>query len=605
MEPTASTTEQQTADAGGAGRPATLCEAFQRTVAANTDMVALRSHDGEVAWTFGEYGDQVKRTAAGLAAHGVGRGDTVGILMLNRPQFFPIDTAAVHLGATPFSIYATSSPPQIVHLLENSGAKVAFAEKLLLPGLIAAKEQSGSELTVVCIDSDEEGTITLDELIAAGEDDFDFEAAWKAVEPSDVLTLIYTSGTTGPPKGVELTHANLLAECYAVESVLGLKTGDRITSYLPAAHIADRWSSHYNQMVFGLEVTSIPDPKLIAQVLPQVKPTIWGAVPRVLEKLAAALQAGIAAEQDPERKAGIEAAIELGLAKVRAEQAGEELPEDVAAKHAVLDEKVLSVFRERIGLDQARWICVGAAPMPKKVQEFLMALGLPLAELYGMSELSCISTCSRPEDAKIGSIGPALPGVEVKLLEDGELCVRGPIVMKGYRGEPEKTAEVLDGDGWLHTGDIARIDDDGYVFLVDRKKELIINAAGKNMSPANIEQELKVSSPLIGQAICIGDGRPYNVALLVLDPDAVAARAQAAGGEASVAGFAADPEVRKEIEAAVEGANANLSRVEQVKSFEVLADEWMPGGEELTPTMKLKRKPIAEKYAEAIERLYA
>ncbi len=358
-------------------------------------------------------------------------------------------------------------------------------------------------------------------------------------------------------------------------------------------------------MVFGLEVTSIPDPKLIAQVLPQVKPTIWGAVPRVLEKLAAALQAGIAAEQDPERKAGIEAAIELGLAKVRAEQAGEELPEDVAAKHAVLDEKVLSVFRERIGLDQARWICVGAAPMPKKVQEFLMALGLPLAELYGMSELSCISTCSRPEDAKIGSIGPALPGVEVKLLEDGELCVRGPIVMKGYRGEPEKTAEVLDGDGWLHTGDIARIDDDGYVFLVDRKKELIINAAGKNMSPANIEQELKVSSPLIGQAICIGDGRPYNVALLVLDPDAVAARAQAAGGEASVAGFAADPEVRKEIEAAVEGANANLSRVEQVKSFEVLADEWMPGGDELTPTMKLKRKPIAEKYAEAIERLYA
>ncbi len=604
MEATANTAAQ-TASTDGGNRPATLCEAFQRTLAAGPDDVALKSADGETSITFGEYGERVKDIAAGLAAKGVKRGDAVGMLMLNRPEFHLVDTAAVHLGATPFSIYNTSSPPQIVHLLENSGANVVVSERMLLPSLLAAREQLGRDLAIVSIDgSDEEGVLSLEELIAEGDDDFDFEAAWKAVEPEDVLTLIYTSGTTGPPKGVELTHANMIAECFAVAQVLGIERGDRITSYLPSAHIADRWSSHYNQMVFGIEITSVPDPRTVAQALPAVRPTVWGGVPRVMEKIAAALQAGFAAEEDPERKAGIEAAIEVGLAKVRAEQAGEELPEELKKKHAVLEEKVLSQIRKKIGLDEVRWIVVGAAPMPRKVQEYLMALGLPLTELYGMSELSCVSTSCPPDKTKIGSVGPALPGVEVKLAEDDELCVRGEIVMKGYRNDPEKTAEVLDSDGWLHTGDIARIDDDGYVFLVDRKKELIINAAGKNMSPANIEQELKTSHPLIGQAICIGDGRSYNVALLVLDPDAVGARAQAAGKEPSVAEFAEDPDVRKEIEDAVGEANANLSRVEQIKKFEVLADEWMPGGDELTPTMKLKRKPIAEKYSVRIEALY-
>ena len=607
MEATAGTTEQQEGSHDGAGdRPATLCEAFQRTVSEIPDAVALRSADGQTQITWAEYGEQAAQIAAGLAALGVERGDAVGLMLTNRPEFFLVDNAAFHLGATPFSIYNTSAPQQILHVLGNSGAKLVITESALLPAVLAARELLHRDLRIVCIEgSDEEGVISLDELKAGGESGFDFEASWRAVEPDDVLTLIYTSGTTGPPKGVELTHANLIAQCFGVAELLPIERGDRTTSYLPAAHIADRWASHYHPMIFGVEVTTVPDPRAVAAALPEVRPTIWGAVPRVLEKMAAALQAAIAGEEDPERKAGIEAAIEVGKQKVALEQEGKELPEELAAKHAMLDEKVLSLFRQRMGLDQVKWIVVGAAPIPKQVQEFLMALGLPLTEVYGMSELSCIVTTAPVGEAKIGSVGRAIPGVEISLAEDGELLARGPTAMKGYRNDPEKTAEIRDSDGWIHTGDIATIDDEGFAVLIDRKKELIINAAGKNMSPANIEKELKTAHSLIGQAICIGDQRPYNVALLVLDPDAVAARAKAEGREPSVAEFAADAEIRKEIEAAVERANSNLSRVEQVKTFELLAEEWLPGGDELTPTMKLKRKPIGEKYSETIERLYA
>ena len=541
MEATASKSEQQAAESGK--RPSTLCKAFQRTVSEAPDQVALKSADGAVSLTFGGYAEQVERIAAGLASLGVSRGDAVGLMLLNRPEFHLVDTAAFHLGATPFSVYNTSAPAQIVHVLENSGAKVAITEKALLPAVIGAREILGRDLTIVCIDGadPDQDVASLEEVTAAGAPDFDFEASWRAVEPEDVLTLIYTSGTTGPPKGVETTHAGMIAECFAVAEVLPIERGDTTISYLPAAHIADRWASHYNGMVFGLEVTTVQDPRAVAQALPAVRPTIWGAVPRVLEKMASVLEGAIAGEEDPERKAGIDAAVEVGLQKVRLEQEGKELPEDLKAKHAMLDEKVLAVLRAKMGFDQVKWIIVGAAPMPKKVQEFLMALGLPMTEVYGMSELSCVVTTCPPDQARIGSVGRAIPGVEIKLDEDGEMLARGATAMKGYRGDPEKTAEIMDSDGWLRTGDIARIDDDGFIHLVDRKKELIINAAGKNMSPANIEQELKTSSPLIGQAICIGDERPYNVALLVLDPDAVAARAQAEGRESSVAEFAADP----------------------------------------------------------------
>ena len=385
-----------------------------------------------------------------------------------------------------------------------------------------------------------------------------------------MLTLIYTSGTTGPPKGVQLTHRNLMAEIRAVVDRLPTKTGGRIISFLPSAHVADRWASHYQSlMVLGFTLTCLSDPRAIMQTLPEVRPTAWGSVPRIWEKLKAGLEAqGVT---DP----------------------------------AALPEEHKAAIREKLGLDQCAWLVVGAAPTPVEVLEYFAALGLPICELWGMSETSSCATINPPGRIKTGTCGTPLQGVELKLADDGELLVRGEIVMSGYRGDPEKTREALDPDGWLHSGDIATIDEDGYVKIVDRKKELIINAAGKNMSPVNIEARLKSADPLIGTAVAIGDRRPYNVALLVLDPDACGAWAKEHGSEdASPAALARDERVREEVAAAVDEANQHLSRVEQIKKFAILGTEWQPGGDELTPTMKLKRKPIAEKYAAEIEALY-
>ncbi len=561
----------------------TMCEAFQATAAVEPDAVALRNGDGSVELSWRQYSDQVRGGAAGLAALGVSRGDTIGLMMGNRPEFHIVDTAAFHLGAIPFSIYNTLPPAQIAYLLENAGTRVVIAEEQYVA---TVREAGGDAIQIVPVE-------TLVELAGNDRAGSDFEAAWRAVEPDDVLTLIYTSGTTGPPKGVEITHANMLAQCRAVAAVLPIRRGARITSYLPSAHIADRWSSHYNSIVFGVEITDVADARQVGAVLPAMRPTIWGAVPRVVEKLKAALEAAVAADPDEGRREVTQAAIRAGIEKVKLEQAGEPVPEELAAAHAVAEEQVLSKLRAKLGLDQAEWVLVGAAPLSRDVQEFLLGIGLPLAELYGMSECSCCVTACHPSEAKIGSVGRALPGVELSLAADGELLVRGPTITRGYRAMPEKTAEAIDAAGWLHTGDIATIDDDGFVRIVDRKKELIINAAGKNMSPANIEGELKSASPLIGQVCVVGDGQPYNVALIVVDPDAAAGRA------------ADDPAVRHQIEQAVARANERLARVEQIKRFEVLQDEWLPGGDELTPTMKLKRRPIAQKYFDVIERLYA
>jgi long-subunit acyl-CoA synthetase (AMP-forming) len=538
----------------GRAESGSLCEAFQATAARLGPGIALRTADGGTEITWERYADRVRAIAAGLASLGVRRGDTVGLLMANRPEFHLCDTAAIHLGATPFSLYGTSSVEQISYLFENAGNDVVFADAAAVPRVLAAAVRPSH---VVCVDDDAPaGTMSLAELEARGAaTEFDFEAAWRAVGPDDVLTLIYTSGTTGPPKGVQITHANMLAQCRAVAQVLSIRPGDRITSYLPSAHIADRWSAHYNSMMFGVQVTCVPDARAIAAALPSVRPTIWGGVPRVMEKLKAALEAqGIT---DP----------------------------------AALPEEHKAAVRAKLGLDEARWIMVGAAPLARDVHEYLLALGLPVLELFGMSECSCVVTVTSAEDVKVGTVGRAIPGLETRLAPDGELLLRGPTITPGYRGQPELTAEAIDPDGWLHTGDIAEIDDAGYVRIVDRKKELIINAGGKNMSPANIEQQLKAGSPLIGQACVIGDRRPYNVALLVLDPDALAS-------------WPAD-DVHDEVVRGVERANAKLSRVEQIKRYELIAEEWLPGGAELTPTMKLKRKPIAEKYAATIERLYA
>ncbi|HEX6493592.1 MAG TPA: AMP-binding protein, partial [Candidatus Dormibacteraeota bacterium] len=463
-----------------------LCEAFQNTAARQPTSIALRTLGGGTEITWGEYAARVARIAAGLHRLGVGPGDTVALMMTNRPEFNLCDTAAMHLGAAPFSVYNTLPPEQIAYLFRNAGNRVAICEAQFAARIREAA--SGTAVDhVVCIDGAPDGTLALERLEAggAGDSDLDLEAAWRRVGPEDLLTLIYTSGTTGPPKGVEITHANMLAQLRATTSMLPVEPGDRSISYLPSAHIADRWASHYTGMTFGVEITSIPDPREVAAALPEVRPTVWGAVPRVWERMHAALEAGIATA-DEQRRTAMRWALDCGLRRVRAEQAamvGEGPGPDAAllTECSRADELVLAPVRARLGLDRVRWLVSGAAPIATDLLEYFGALGLPILELWGMSELSCCGTINVPERAIIGTVGVALPGVELRIADDGELLVHGDIVMRGYRNDPEKTAETIDSAGWLHTGDIATIDADGYVRIVDRKKELIINAAGKNM----------------------------------------------------------------------------------------------------------------------------
>jgi long-subunit acyl-CoA synthetase (AMP-forming) len=338
--------------------------------------------------------------------------------------------------------------------------------------------------------------------------------------------------------------------------------------------------------------------------LPQVRPSWFFAVPRVWEKLKAGLETMLAAQPDEQRKP-IEEALAASIERVRLKQRGEPVPEELEARVKELDEQMFSNFRTMLGLDQAIAVNAGAAPTPVEVIEFFHALGIELAELWGMSETCGFGTCNRPGAVKIGTVGPPAPGTELKLADDGEVLVRGEFMMLGYRNDPAKTAETIDAEGWLHTGDVGEIDDDGYLKIVDRKKELIINAAGKNMSPANIEAELKTASPLIGQAVTIGDRRPYNTALIVLDADFAPQWAGQQGLDGkSLQDLAGEAKVIEAVQSGVDAANAHLARVEQIKKFTIVPGDWVPGGDELTPTMKLKRKPIAEKYAAQIEAMY-
>ena len=590
-----------------AGTPAafrapTMCAAFQITVAERGDAVALRTRGDTTRLTWTEYGDRVRRVAGGLAGLGIEAGDAVAIVLLNRPEFNVVDTAAFHLGAVPFSVYVTSTVEQIRYLLEDSAARVAFTERMFLPRVREACAGTRVE-TIVVVDGEAEGALSLAQLETRAPAGFDFDARWRAVPPDAVLTIIYTSGTTGAPKGVELTHANMLFELRALHAVRVLEAGS-VVSYLPHAHIADRTGAHYLPMALGGTVTTCPDPKLLFEHILEVRPTELTGVPRVWEKLKAALEAKFAAEP-PEKRAAIEGAIGAGRMKVRAEQAGQPVPEPLAAGVARAEQMVFAPLRAALGLDRARSFFVGAAPTPPEVLEFFHAIGIPIAEVWGMSELSCVATAMPRDRVKIGTVGTALPGVELRLAEDGEVLVRGPLVMRGYRNKPDQTRETIDAEGWLATGDIGELDGDGFLRIIDRKKELIISAGGKNMSPANIEARIKTSSPLIGQACVIGDGRAYNVALLVLDPDGAMAFSKQRGLDLPLAKLVEHDAIRAEIDRAIAAANEHLSRVEQIKRYQLLPDEWLPGGDELTPTMKLKRKPIAAKYATQIDALYA
>jgi long-chain acyl-CoA synthetase len=581
----------------------TACEAFQTTANAHPDRAAIRTRNDEFTCSWREYAERVQQIAAGLAGLGVEAGDTVALMLTNRPEFHFADSAAMHLGATPFSIYNTYTAEQIEHLLSDAGSRIVITEQGHLDQVLAARAGLDSLEAIVVVDGDPPaGTMSLDELTERADASFDFEAAWRAVEPDDVLTLIYTSGTTGPPKGVQITHANICETVRSYDDLIQFPDGGRIVSYLPMAHVAERNVSHYLPMLCGFTVTCCPNPREAIAFLPEVRPTWFFAVPRIWEKLKAGLEQMLAAAPAEQRTA-MEGALAAATEKVRLEQSGADVPAELAAQVQQADEEVFSKLREHLGLDQVEACNVGAAPTPSEVIEFFHALGIPLAELWGMSETTGAGTCNPPERIKIGTVGPPAPGVEIKLASDGEVMIRGPVVMKGYRNLPEKTAETMTPDGFLLTGDIGEFDDDGYLRIVDRKKELIITAAGKNLSPANIEARLK-QVPLVSHAIAIGDRRKYISALLTLDAEAAKRWADERGADGDAASLAANEELVAELQRGVDQANEDLARVEQVKRFAVLPADWEPGGDELTPTMKLKRKPILEKYATEVEGLY-
>ena len=600
------TTAERYASGGEAGElyAPNLALAFKITVDRLGDDIAIIDEDRDVKLSWNEVAELAQRYAGGLAKLGVGKGDTVAIMLNNRWEFMPVDLGAVHLGAVPFSIYQTSSPEQIQYVCSDAGARVAIVEKPFLELFEKARKDLPDLEHVIVVDGDG-GTHTLEELEGL-DPDFDAQATAEEVGPDDLLTLIYTSGTTGPPKGVQLSHRNLMSLTSAVEGLVDFpERGAKVISWLPAAHIAERGAHYYLPVIRGCSVTICSDPRKIVEFIPKVHPTWFFAVPRIWEKLKAGLEAQFASLPDEQREPaqkGLEAAIQ----KVRLEQASKPVPEELAAGVAKADEMMFAPLRAKLGLDEVVAVNVGAAPTPVEVLEFFHAIGVPIGELWGMSETCGVATCNPPDKVKIGTVGPPIAGMEVKLAEDGEVLVRGPSNMVGYRNLPDKTAETILDDGWLATGDIGELDEDGYLKIVDRKKELIINAAGKNMSPANIEAKLKTASPLIGQVAAIGDARPYNTALIVLDSDYAPVWAKKNGKEGtSIADLASDEDVLAAVQAGVDEANERMARVEQIKKFKVLPTEWMPGGDELTPTMKLKRKPIAEKYGSEIEELYS
>ncbi|WP_036511426.1 AMP-dependent synthetase/ligase [Nocardia aobensis] len=588
---------------------ATLPEAFQATVAARGDSPALVAHGEDTTLSWNQFGSAVEEVAAGLAALGVGHGDTVGILMSNSPEFHIVDMAALHLGATPFSIYLTSSPEQIAYLFRNAGNAVLVAEQRYLE--VIARTDAPSLKHIVISDADQAAvaadsarTLSLAELRRRRPDGFDFTETWKSVRPSDVATLIYTSGTTGDPKGVELTHSNLMFVMHSCNIRFPFTVEGAAISYLPTAHAADRVFSHYLATVTGWPITTVRDAATVFAAVAATRPSWFLGVPRIWEKLRGALLSKFSS-LPPAERASTEQALEAAVEYVRIRQRQGAVPADLQARVAADEERIFRPLRAQLGLDRIALLMTGAAPIAPVVHEFFLAIGLPLQEGFGMSETGALGFTNLTTDIRIGKVGLAQPGTEAALAPDGELLLRGPHVMRGYRNDPARTADAIDAQGWLHTGDIADIDDEGWVSIIDRKKELIINAAGKNMSPVNIENTLKSASALIGQVCVIGDRRPFNIALIVLDADSGRIFAQQKGlSDASIAALAAQPQVRAAVSAAVEEANTRLSRVEQIKAFRLMDTEWLPDSEELTPTMKMRRRGIARKYADIIEDIY-
>lgn len=606
--------ERAVIDAAVEGK--TLIDVFNRNAIEYADKAAIHWKEGEI-WrhlTWSQYRNSVHEAAAGLLSLGMQPGDFVAIMSGNRPEHVIADLAAVHAGATGVTIYSTLAQSQIQYVASNCSAKVAVLEDLsFMKRWEAIKAELPALTHVILMEGAEnydtsDWVLSWDDLLERGraalatDPELITKSAAKA-KPDGLATLIYTSGTTGVPKGVMITNRNVMwtAECLRVGAQI--EDNPRMVSYLPLAHIAERMSTHYLGAYMAGEVWYCPDIGLVLEYVQKARPTLFVAVPRVWEKFQNRLNARFA--EDPKREKLIRSAVAHGELMVRQVQAGKGMSVLDRIKHVLFERLIYSKVRHGLGMDAIQIAITAAAPISPDLIVFFRGIGLPLFELYGMSESTGPATSNLPGTERIGSIGKPLPGVEIALGEDGEIKMRGGIVTAGYYKMPEETAETFDQEGWLNSGDLGRFDEDGFLHIIGRKKEIIINATGKNIAPAKLETSMK-NHPLVSQACMVGDGRQYMTMILALDPDEAPAWSSKHGVQyTDLASFSRSSEVRAELQATLDAANQEVSRVEQVKKFVIVPDAWTPDSGEITPSLKLKRRVVLEKYASDINSMYS
>jgi long-chain acyl-CoA synthetase len=572
-----------------------------------TKNAVLYKEPGSESWeskTFAEVGEIVERLSLGLMALGIEKGDKVSILSNTRPEWSYYDFAALAAGATVVPIYQTNSPDECQYVLENSDARAVIVEDSEQLAKIREIRDACPRLEhVILISGTSEDAISTEELIARGTglESSDWEARWSSVTPDDICTFIYTSGTTGPPKGCVISHGNYRAmiDMALQKSVL---ESDRVTYlYLPLAHSFALLIQLLSFEVGGVLAYWERDPLKILPNLAEVKPHYFPSVPRIFEKIYTA------ATSKAEKAGGVQKrifdwAVGVGRRMRELERQGKSPWPPLRLQHLIADRLVLSNIRDLFG-GRIIEAVTGAAPINPEILRFFDAAGVLVVEGWGMTETSTAATISTAEEFKFGTIGKPFPGCEVRIADDGEILVRGPNVFQGYYKNEEATREALV-DGWLHTGDLGEVDPDGFIKITGRKKDIIITAGGKNITPANIEAEIK-QHPLVSQCVLIGDRRPYLTALVTLDPEEAAKFAAEHELADDAEALASNPLVRRAIEEHVEKVNEKFARVEQVKKFEILPRDLSQEGGELTPTMKVKRAVVAKKYEPQIEALYS
>jgi long-chain acyl-CoA synthetase len=584
----------------------TLADLLPRAAQAYGAAPAVR-YKAEGAWvsrSFDEVLETVRTLSLGLIDLGVEKGDKVSILANTRPEWTYFDFAALSAGAIVVPIYQTNSPEECQYVLENSDAKVVVVEdEEQMEKVRAIREQLPLLEHVVRMTGSSEDAISLDDLAArgAGRDAAEWEARWSSIAPDDISTFIYTSGTTGPPKGCIISHGNYRAMLDMVNETSVIEDEDVTYLYLPLAH-SFALLIQFGSFDLGATLAYWErDPLKIVPNLAELKPTYFPSVPRVFEKIYTAATSGV------EKAGGLKKlifnwAIRVGKRMREVERSGREPGFLLRRQYAFADKQVLSKIRGLFG-GKLRLAVSGAAPINPEILRFFDAAGVLVLEGWGMTETSTAATISSPDDFKLGTIGKPFPGCDVRIADDGEILVQGPNVFQGYYKNDEATRETIV-DGWLRTGDIGEMDSEGFIKITGRKKDIIITAGGKNITPANLENEIK-QHPLVSQCVVVGDRRPYLVALVTLDPEEAVAYAKEHGLPEDPAKLAADSGVREAIEDHVAEINERFARVEQVKKIAILPRDLSQEAGELTPTLKVKRAAVVGKHEDEIEKLYA